>query len=180
MFHGKLILNAMNRENFCCYLTRNVSRACVTIVLGRSLSCSILRDENDDANWVTVICMYIICYCFLLSLLPTPPSSSLSSSLMAAVIECTCMFFSVRIGWRTRAISSLSQHVILTRQQRHVHNKEYLPISATQAITSYTQTSMKKKTQKENFSFLFFSFLSFLLIVCFCSYLSYLICFVVW
>jgi hypothetical protein len=86
MFHGKLTRNAMNRENFCCYLTRNVSRACVTIVLVRSLSYSILRDENDDANCVTVKCMYIICYGFLLSLLPTPPSSSLSSSLMAAVI----------------------------------------------------------------------------------------------
>jgi len=91
MFHGKLTLNALNRENFCYYLTGNISRMCVTIVLVRSLSFSILRDKNDDANWMTVKCMYIISYCFLLSLLlplltPSSLSSPSPSSLMAVVV----------------------------------------------------------------------------------------------
>jgi hypothetical protein len=75
------------------YLTSNVSPACVTIVLVRSLWCPVLRDENNDGNSVTVnVCMYTIYYYFLLSLLSVLLTPAASMAAVVVVYACSFLF----------------------------------------------------------------------------------------
>ena len=91
----------------------DVSRACVTLVLARSLyPFLVFCKKNDDVGSVTVD-MCTIYYCFLPR--PAAPSTML---VMGGGVR-ACMLFSSSAGWRTRAISFLlllPQHVIPTWQ----------------------------------------------------------------
>lgn len=129
-----------------------------------------LSDVSSGATTLIMLTVWqSMCVCVYYLLLPLLPTSSSSSSMVVCwnmVYGRACVLFSVRNEWRTRAISSLSQHIILTRQCQHAYthtqrrNEEDLPISVAQAITPYTHTHTHthQRTTKIFKKFLLFFF----------------------
>jgi hypothetical protein len=139
-----------------CFLTGdNISRACVTTVLARSLSLSLSHVSSCATTMMMLTVWQSMCVYYLLLLSATATATTIFIDGSNRVLDGSVrayVLFPAWNGWRTRAICSFLQYVILTRQWRHAYThtqwKRFANLCCTGNNTIHTHKHAHKRASK--------------------------------